>query len=42
MAHTGLHNAECAAVIMGGWKRMDGDEGSFGVRLDLEWPPRLE
>lgn len=23
------------AVIVGGWRRMNGDEGSFGVKLDL-------
>jgi hypothetical protein len=26
---------ECAAIICGGWDRGDGDEGNFGVRLDL-------
>lgn len=29
--------AQCAAKIVGGWDR-DGDEGSFGVKLDLVWP----
>jgi hypothetical protein len=28
----------CDAMIVGGWCRPDGDEGSFGVRLDLRWP----
>lgn len=26
---------ECAGVICGGWDRGDGDEGNYGVRLDL-------
>ena len=42
MARAGLREAACGAVITGGWKRKGSDEGSFGVRLDLEWPPRLE
>ena len=41
IAHTGLRQAECSAIINGGWKRRK-SEGSFGVMLDLEWPPRLE
>jgi hypothetical protein len=31
--------AQCKAVIVGGWRRPGGDEGNFGVRLDLKWPP---
>ena len=27
--------ATCAAKIVGGWRREDGDEGHFGVKLDL-------
>ena len=27
--------AVCNAVIVGGWKRPNGDEGNYGVRLDL-------
>ena len=41
IAHIGLRQAKCSAVINGGWKRRK-SEGSFGVMLDLEWPPRLE
>lgn len=26
---------ECEAVIVGGWKYRNGDEGSYGVQLDL-------
>jgi hypothetical protein len=26
----------CDAIIVGGWSRGDGDEGSFGVRLDIQ------
>ncbi len=29
------HPAVCRARIVGGWEREDGDEGQFGVRLDL-------
>lgn len=28
----------CAALIVGGWDRGDGDRGNFGVKLDLKWP----
>src|SRR5215210_8939953 len=35
MAAFGLSGpAQCKAVIVGGWRRPGGDEGSFGVRLD--------
>lgn len=27
--------ASCRAIVMGGWDRGDGDNGMFGVRLDL-------
>jgi len=35
--------AVVGALIVGGWLRSDGSEGSFGVRLDLDWPlyPRV-
>jgi len=36
----GLTKAKCKGTIVGGWKRDSGDEGSFGVKLDLKWPPR--
>ena len=26
------------ALVVGGWSRANGSEGSFGVRLDLDWP----
>jgi hypothetical protein len=29
------HPAVCRALISGGWNRGDGDEGHYGVRLDL-------
>ena len=28
----------CNAIIVGGWTRSSGD-GSFGVKLDIDWPP---
>ena len=31
----GTQTAICAARIRGGWDRGDGDEGPFGVRLDI-------
>jgi hypothetical protein len=33
--------AGCAAKIVGGWARADGDIGDFSVRLDADWPFRL-
>lgn len=32
----------CAAVVTGGWRRANGDEGSFGVQLDMFDPPEFE
>lgn len=29
----------CKAKIVGGWMRGGGDEGHFGVKLNLRWPP---
>jgi len=29
------HPAVCAAIIVGGWDRGGGDEGHFGVKLDM-------
>lgn len=31
-------DAQCRAMIVGGWNRGHDDKGSFGVRLDLTWP----
>ena len=31
----------CDAMIVGGWCGHDGEEGTFGVKLDLVWPVRL-
>jgi hypothetical protein len=31
-------SAVCDAVVVGGWCGHDGEEGTFGVRLDLVWP----
>jgi HIRAN domain len=28
----------CGALISGGWYRGPGDEGHYGIRLDLDWP----
>lgn len=33
--------ATCAATIVGGWKRDDGDEGSFGIWLKMPSPDLL-
>jgi hypothetical protein len=33
--------AGCAAKIVGGWARADGDIGDFSVRLDADWPFKL-
>lgn len=33
----------CPALIVGGWSRRDGsDQGHFGVKLDIVWPPELD
>jgi HIRAN domain-containing protein len=37
----GFIAAGCAAKIVGGWARADGDIGDFAVRLDAEWPFKL-
>src|ERR1043166_1726282 len=37
----GFIAAGCAARIVGGWARADGDIGDFVVRLDAEWPFKL-
>jgi hypothetical protein len=37
----GFIAAGCAAKIVGGWIRADGDIGDFGVRLDALWPFKL-
>ena len=31
----------CDAMIVGGWAGHDGEEGTFGVKLDLVWPIRV-
>ena len=33
--------AGCAAKIVGGWARADGNIGDFSVRLDADWPFKL-
>jgi hypothetical protein len=40
MAENGTSRAACRAHILGGWRRGGGDEGHYGVRLDLKWPPK--
>jgi len=37
----GLGAGQCEAKIVGGWLREDGDEGSFGVRLNAMLPFRF-
>jgi hypothetical protein len=32
---------KCNAIVVGGWDRGDGDQGHFGVKLDLGWPIRI-
>lgn len=36
-----ISKVNCGAVIVGGWKGPDGDEGHFGVKLCVSWPPKL-
>jgi hypothetical protein len=31
----------CDGMIVGGWAGHDGEEGTFGVKLDLVWPIRV-
>jgi hypothetical protein len=31
----------CDAVIVGGWDRGSDDQGHFGVKLDIDWPPAI-
>lgn len=38
LATANLQAGQCPAKIVGGWLREDGDEGSFGVRLDARMP----
>jgi len=38
----GAERALCSGRIVGGWDRGSGDEGHFGVKLSLSWPPKLE
>lgn len=37
LAESGVPSATglCGALIVGGWQREDGDEGHFGIKLDL-------
>ena len=32
---------QCPAKIVGGWDRGDGEEGHFGVKLKVVWPPKI-
>ena len=36
-----LGSLYCGAMIVGGWDRGSGDEGHFGVKLNMEWPIRI-
>ena len=42
LRHAGFDEAACEAMIVGGWDRGDGDQGSFGVRLNARIPFRFE
>ena len=42
LAAAGCSAAVAGAVIVGGWNRMGGDAGHFGVKLDLVQPLRFE
>jgi hypothetical protein len=33
--------AKCWAVVVGGWRTNQHDEGSCGVYLNARWPPRI-
>ena len=35
----GVAMAECAALIVGGWRTNQYDKGYFGLRLNSLWPP---
>ena len=37
----GAESAVCNAKIVGGWNDGKGNEGHFGVKLSLSWPPRV-
>ena len=30
----------CSAKVVWGWDKGDGDEGHFGVKLKISWPPK--
>lgn len=36
-----IKNAGCESQVIGGWKRSKNDEGSFGVKLKIKWPPEI-
>ncbi|MBO7705393.1 MAG: hypothetical protein J6S68_07050, partial [Acinetobacter sp.] len=36
----GADEASCESRIVGGWLR-DDDEGHFGVKLNISWPPKV-
>lgn len=40
LRHHDAGSATCSARIVGGWDRGDEDEGHFGVKLSLSWPPK--
>jgi hypothetical protein len=31
----------CDSMIVGGWNRGKKDQGHFGVKLDIDWPPEI-
>lgn len=38
--HLGPRPSHCEAKIVGGWKNYE-NEGNFGVKLKIKWPPRF-
>ncbi|MEY8828911.1 hypothetical protein AB9K34_10920 [Sedimentitalea sp. XS_ASV28] len=41
LKEAGADRASCSARIVGGWDDGEGNEGHFGVKLSLSWPPKI-
>ncbi len=41
LKEAGADSAICGARIVGGWNDGGGNEGHFGVKLSLSWPPKV-
>jgi len=41
LQEVGADSAVCDARIVGGWDDGKGNEGHFGVKLSLSWPPKV-